>query len=302
MASLDLVCIGHLVYDIRDYVEAFPSADRTVFLRRPPQISAGGSAANVALNAIRLNHSSGLVANVGDDPHGRFLLSELAREGISSSHVKLVKKGRTGLSIILIDPQGEVMVVEDLGCVDEARRLSPSYIASAKWVHLSGCTLQWMKDTARIAGKAGLPLSFDPGRAASRLGKSALEPMLKHVDLLIINRHELAAITGSFSLEGVKELSREYDCSVVLKQSSGPALSCTGGHDLFSIPSFKAPSVVDTLGAGDAFDAGVICGKLENRPLYESIKMGHACAASKVMRAGAQSMPKRAQIKKLFKF
>ena len=82
MPSLDLACVGHLVYDIRDYVEAFPSADRTVRLRLPSQISAGGSAANVALNAIRLNHSSGLVASVGDDLHGRFLLSELACEGI----------------------------------------------------------------------------------------------------------------------------------------------------------------------------------------------------------------------------
>ncbi len=302
MASLDLVCIGHLVYDIRDYVEAFPSADRTVFLRRPPQISAGGSAANVTLNATRLGHSAGLMANVGDDPHGRFILSELAREGINTAHIKLMKKHRTGLSIILIDPNGEVMVVEDLGCVDEARRLSPSYIASAKWIHVSGCCMDWMKQAARIADKEGKPFSFDPGRAASRLGRAALEPILKSVNLLIINRKELAAITGSFSLEGVKELSRDYDCSVVLKQGSGPALSCTGGHDLFSIPSFHAPSVVDTLGAGDAFDAGVICGKLENRSLYESIKMGHACAAAKVMHAGAQSMPKRAAVRKLFKF
>ena len=302
MASLDLVCIGHLVYDIRDYVEAFPSADRTVLLRRAPQISAGGSAANVTLNATRLNHAAGLVANVGDDPHGRFILSELAREGINTAHIKLVKKGRTGLSIILIDPQGEVMVVEDLGCVDEVRRLSPAYISSAKWVHVSGCCMDWMKQAAGIAGKAGRPFSFDPGRAASRLGRKALEPVLKHVELLIINRHELAAITGSFSLEGVKELSRDYDCSVVLKQGSGPAISCTGGHDVFSVPSFHAPEVVDTLGAGDAFDAGVICGKLENRSLYESIKMGHACAAAKVMHAGAQSMPKRSAVRKLFKF
>jgi sugar/nucleoside kinase (ribokinase family) len=302
MPSLDLVCVGHLVYDIRDYVEAFPSPDRTVLLRRPPQISAGGSAANVTLNASRLGHSAGLVANVGDDPHGRFILSELAREGINTAHIKLMKRSRTALSIILIDPNGEVMVVEDLGCVDESRRLSPAYISSGKWVHVSGCCMDWMTQAARIADKAGLPFSFDPGRASSRLGRKALDPILRRTDLLIINRKELAAITGTFSLSGVKELSREYDCSVVLKQGRGPALSCTGGHEVFSVPSFHAPVVVDTLGAGDAFDAGVICGKLENRSLYESIKMGHACAAAKVMHAGAQSMPKRAQIKKLFKF
>ncbi len=302
MPSLDLACVGHLVYDIRDYVESFPSPDRTVLLRRPPQISAGGSAANVALNAIRLNHSSSLVANVGDDPHGRFLLSELAREGIHSAHVKLLKKGRTALSIILIDPQGEVMVVEDLGCVDAERRMPTHLLDDSKWVHVSGCCYSWMRDAAKIAGKSGKPLSFDPGRAASKMGLKKLEPILKHVDLLIINRKELAAITGSFSLDGVKNLSRQFDCSVVLKQGKGPAISCTGGHDQFDVPSFHAPSVVDTLGAGDAFDTGIIIGKLEGRSLFESIKMGHACAASKVMHAGAQSMPKRSEIRKLFKF
>jgi len=302
MSSLDLACIGHLVYDIRDYVEAFPSADRTVLLRRAPQISAGGSAANVALNAIRLNHSSGLVANVGDDMHGRFLLSELAREGISSPHVKLVKKGRTALSIILIAPDGEVMVIEDLGCVDDGRKISSDYLSSSKWVHVSGCNFDWMVQAAKIAGKSGLPLSFDPGRAASRLGKKKLEPILKHVELLIINRKELQAITGSFSLQGVKDLSREYGLSLVLKQGSGPAVFCKDGRESFEVPSFKAPVVVDTLGAGDAFDTGLICGKLENRPYYAAIKMGHACAAAKVMHAGAQSMPKRAIVRKLFKF
>jgi 2-dehydro-3-deoxygluconokinase len=302
MASLDLVCIGHLVYDIRDYIEAFPSADRTVHLRMPPQISAGGSAANVALNARRLGHSSGLIANVGDDPHGRFILSELAKDGVDLAQTKLIKKGRTGLSVILIDPNGEVMVIEDLGCADWPRRMPAQYIRSAKWVHIAGCSLEWMKQASSIASKIGLPISFDPGRAASKLGKKALDPILKRVDLLIINRKELAAITGSFSIEGVKALSKEYQCSVVLKQGSGPALSSTSGHELFSVPSFRAPKVVDTLGAGDAFDAGVICGKLENRSLYEAITMGHACAAAKVMHAGAQSMPKKEKIKKLFKF
>ncbi len=302
MPSIDIACVGHLVYDIRDYVESFPTADRTVRLRMPSQISAGGSAANVALNAIRLNHSSGLVASVGDDLHGRFLLSELAREGIHSAHVHLVKKGRTGLSIILIDPDGEVMVIEDTGSSDEKRRIPANYLATAKWVHMSGCRYEWMVQTAKAVGKYHLPLSFDPGRAASSLGQKKLEPILKHVDMLIINRKEMAAITGSFSLSGVKELAREYECEVVLKQGKGPAVACAGGHDVFEVPSFKAPVVVDTLGAGDAFDTGVICGKLEKRSLYESIKMGHACAAAKVMHAGAQSMPQRSVVRKLFKF
>lgn len=300
--QLDLACVGHLVYDIRDYVESFPQPDKTVFLRRPPEISAGGSAANVALNATRLGHSAGLVSNVGDDLHGRFLLAELACEGIDSRQVRLVKRGRTGLSIILIDKSGEVQVIEDVGCVDDPRALPASYIASARWVHMSGCSLDWLTQTARIARKADKPLSFDPGRAASRFGLKKLLPVLSACELVILNKKELKALTGTTSREEVKRLSRQLECSVVLKQGHAPALACMGGHDLFEVPPFDAPQVVDTIGAGDAFDAGVIAGKLENKPLYECIRMGHACSAAKVMRAGAQSMPPRAAIRKLFKF
>jgi ribokinase len=302
MKQLDIVCVGHLVYDIRDYVESFPQPDKTVFLRRPPQISAGGSAANVALNCTRLGKSAGLVSNVGDDPHGRFLLSELAREGINSREVRLVKKGRTGLSIILIDKDGQVMVVEDTGCVDAGRKLPGGYISSGRWVHISGCAYDWMLQAAKAAEKEQLPLSIDPGRAASRLGVEKMSPILERTEILILNRKELEALTGSAAIEKVRELSKEFSCSVVLKTGHGPAVCSVVGNAPFEVPPFSAPEVVDTLGAGDAFDSGVIAGKLEGKALYEAVRMGHACAAAKVMHAGAQSMPPRAQVHKLFKF
>ncbi|MDE1798718.1 MAG: carbohydrate kinase family protein [Candidatus Micrarchaeota archaeon] len=302
MSRLDVVCVGHLVYDIRDYVEHFPQPDKTVFLTRAPAVGAGGSAANAALNCRRLGHKSGLVSNVGDDLHGRFLISELRREGIDARQVKLVRGGRTALSIILIDKTGEVQVVEDIGCVEGHRPIPPAYLGQARWVHLTGCAPHWLEMASAAAEKAGKPISFDPGRAASRLGLAALDKVLGRTELLVLNRKELQALTGSSAYEEVRRLSRDYNCSVVLKQGHAPAVCCTSGRDLFEVKPFNAPQVVDTLGAGDAFDAGIICGRLEGRSLRESIVMGHACSAAKVMHAGAQSMPGRATIKKLFKF
>lgn len=302
MPKLDVVCVGHLVYDIRDYVEAFPQDDKTVFLTRPPAVGAGGSAANVALNVRRLGHRSGLVSNVGDDPHGQFLLRTLGRAGIHHRFVKRVSRGRTALSIILINKKGEVQVVEDVGCVEDARPMPAAYLSSARWVHLSGCSLPWLEQASRIAEKAGKPLSFDPGRAAARLGLEKLSRVLERVELLILNKKELQALTSTAALEEVKRLSREFNSSVVLKTGHGPAVCATSGRDLFEVPPFNAPSVVDTLGAGDAFDSGVICGRLEGRALLEAVRMGHACAAAKVMHPGAQSMPARATMRALFKF
>ncbi|PIT84726.1 hypothetical protein COU37_01520 [Candidatus Micrarchaeota archaeon CG10_big_fil_rev_8_21_14_0_10_45_29] len=302
MKNLQVVCVGHLVYDIRDYVKEFPQPDKTSFLMRPPAVSAGGSAANVAFNLIKMGHSAGLVSNVGNDAHGNFLLSELKKEKISHAHVKKIKNGRTGLSVILINRKGSVMVVEDVGCVDAPRKLPANYIGSSKWVHITGCDYSWMLQACKAAKKAGVPISLDPGRAASRLGEKKLSKLFYAAELLIINQTELEAIAGSRSFEKVKYLSKKYDMSVILKTGHGPAIACMKGEKIFDVPPFNAPYVVDTLGAGDAFASGVISGILEKRSVYEAIRMGHACAAAKVMNAGAQAMPKRKTIRKRFKF
>jgi len=300
--KFDIACVGHLVYDVRDYVVDFPQPDKTSFMRMPSQFGPGGSAANVAMNCRKLNHSSGLVANVGEDMHGQFLLSELAMRGVDVSQTRKVKKGRTGLSVILIDKKGQVMVIEDAGSADASKKIPSSYIAQSKWTHMTGCNISWLKQASIAAHESGVPLSFDPGRAAAHLGMAKLKPILKNVDVLILNQKELGALTGSQSKDEIRTLAKKFNLTCILKTGHGPASVCDSIGKMYEVPPFNAPSVVDTLGAGDAFGSGVICGRLEGLSFYEAIRMGHACAAAKVMNAGAQGMPKREKIRKLFKF
>jgi 2-dehydro-3-deoxygluconokinase len=254
------------------------------------------------MNCAKLGHKAGIISNIGEDTHGKFLLDELGRRGVDKKEVKIIKRGRTGLSVIIIDKSGEVMVIEDKGSVDEKRILPKKYIQGSKWLHMSGCDYSWMSQASKFAHAAGIPISFDPGRAASRLGLEKLSPVLERLDFLILNRHELEALSGSKSFDEVKSLSKEFNCAVLLKTGHGPAYFCRSGTEMYSIPPYSAPYVVDTLGAGDAFGAGFICGKLEGRSVIESIKMAHACAGAKVMHAGAQGMPKRSIIRQRFKF
>ena len=67
------VTIGHIVYDIRNYVEEFPEPDHTAIMRMHPKVSGGGSAANVALNLCRLGIPAGVIGNVASDRHGKIL-------------------------------------------------------------------------------------------------------------------------------------------------------------------------------------------------------------------------------------
>ncbi len=294
-----IVTVGHIVYDIRNYIEAFPEPDHTALMRMIPKVSGGGSAANVAVNLSKLGFSSGVVGNVGNDRHGKFLLSDLRDFGVDISQVK-VFRGMTGLSVILIDAQGEVRVIEHLGVADRHRAIDLDYIRGSSFLHLSGCALHLLDSASKMASQVGIPISFDPGRAASRLGERALSPILERAEYLIINRKELFAITGSREEEAASSLARRHNLICVIKQGGREIIVKTKEASSFTVEPFHVRPV-DTLGAGDAFCAGFIAGISEKRSLYEAVRFANAVAAAKVLRKGAQSLPSRRFITEKFK-
>jgi ribokinase len=294
-----IVAVGHIVYDIRNYVQAFPEPDHTAVMRMHPKAGGGGSAANIAVNLRKLGFSSGVIGNVGNDRHGKFLLEELRRLKVDTQQVK-VFRGPSGLSVIIIDANGEVRVIEDFGVADRRRAIDEDYIKGAEFLHMSGCAPHLLEAASKAAAKAGIPMSFDPGRAASRLGERRLAEILKRVDFLLINRKELFALTGSREESMAAELAKKYNLVAVIKQGSRETIVKTKEASSFTVEPFHVKPV-DTLGAGDAFCAGFIAGIMEKRSLYESVRFASAVAAAKVLRKGAQSLPSRRFISKKFK-
>ncbi|MFA6214245.1 MAG: carbohydrate kinase family protein, partial [Candidatus Micrarchaeia archaeon] len=281
----EIATIGHIVYDIRNYVEAFPEPDHTALMRMHPSVSGGGSAANVAVNLVKLGHASGVIGNVAPDRHGKYLLSDLARRGVDVSQVRSFR-GMSGLSVIIIDANGEVRVIEDLGVADRRRAIDGDYLRGSKFLHMSGCAFHLLDAASRTAHKAGVPISFDPGRAASRLGEKKLAPIFDRCEFLIINRKELFAITGSREESEAARLARQYNMVCVIKQGGREIIVKTKEMSSFTVPPYVVKPV-DTLGAGDAFCAGFVAGIVEKRSVFEAVRFANAVAAAKVLRKGA---------------
>jgi ribokinase len=294
-----IATLGHIVYDIRNYVEKMPEPDHTALMRMHPSVSGGGSAANVAINLVKLGHPSGVIGNVASDRHGKYLISDLKRRGVDVSQVR-VFGGMSGLSVILIDAAGEVRVIEDLGVADHRRAIDRDYIRGAEFLHMSGCAYHMLDAGSIAAHKSGIPISFDPGRAASRIGEKKLAPILKRCDFLMINRKELFAITGSREESEAARLAKKYNLVCVIKQGGREIIVKTKEMSSFTVPPYVVKPL-DTLGAGDAFCAGFVAGIIEKRSVYESVKFANAVAAAKVLRKGAQSLPSRRFIEARFK-
>jgi len=85
--------------------------------------------------------------------------------------------------------------------------------------------------------------------------------------------------------------------TVIARQGEDGALVATP-QDIFHVPAFEA-RVVDTLGAGDAFDGGYIAAKLRGSDVREAVRWGHAAAVFKIGRAGARGLASLEELKQL---
>ncbi|MBI4399778.1 carbohydrate kinase family protein [Candidatus Micrarchaeota archaeon] len=295
---MDLITIGHIIYDIRCYVEDFPTPDKTTFTKTEIQSSGGGSAANVAVGSVKLGLKAGVIGNVGTDEIGALLFRDLRLSRVDVSRVNVVK-GKTGIAIILINKHAEVEVVEMIGMSEPIIDIDVDYIKTCKHLHMTGTNLDALEIASEAAKKSGVPVSFDPGRSKSHFGLQKLSKIINNCNYLIVNSTELKFITGENDVNaGIKKLKQEFDITCIIKSGKNPVL--VAGKDTFEVEPFKVQAV-DTIGAGDAFCAGFITYLLEKKSLKDSVRFANAVAAAKVQHVGAQSVPDRKEIEKMLK-
>jgi len=294
---VEVATLGHVLYDIRCYVDEFPKPDKTSLIESSIRGGGGGSAANVAVNLEMLGHNAAFIGNVGTDRHGKYLIHDLHRAGVDTRGVNIVP-GQTGVSIVLVDKRADVEVIQMLGVSEPVKGIDEDIIRNAAALHMTSCDPESLLKAGAIGRNAGLLVTFDPGRSTSRLGAAKLSQVLDYSDYLLVNRRELEHLTGLKDTEkAAKQLSKKYDITCVIK--AGKDAVIVEGKDSFRSNPFKVKPV-DTIGAGDAFSAGLISGLLEQKPLREAVRFANACAAAKVMHPGARSLIGRREIERRF--
>jgi len=296
---LDIITLGHIIYDIRCYVENFPRPDKTSFMQTSIQTGGGGSAANVAADAVLLGHRAGVIGNVGSDREGAFLLQDLLQSGVDISHVRVLR-GKSGMSIVIVDKNADVEVVEMLGVSEPIGDVDLDYIAQAKFLHMTGCNIDALAEGSKAA-RRGVVVSFDPGRGKAHLGEKKLSPILRNTDYLFVNRHELSAITGlNDARKAGRGLAKKYRLTALIKCGADPVVVVEPGGGISEAEQYDIKPV-DTIGAGDAFAAGVLCALAEGKKLERAVHLGNAVAAAKILHRGARLLTKREEIERKFK-
>lgn len=272
-----LVVAGSIVLDIVAQVERLPQPGETMggaTLARYP----GGKGANQALAAHRLGAEVRLIARTGRDSFRDEALAILREEGIDLTGVTADGSAPTAAALISVAADGENQIVVASGANMTLRPEHLDLPAGAAVL----CQLEVPIDTVAAAAQRADWFVLNTAPALDVPAE-----ILAAADLLIANETEAAAYG-----EG---LHRAKGLVAVTLGARGAILYRNGQQVARAAP--PAVTVVDTVGAGDAFSAALAVALLEGRPPEKALDFACAAGALAVTRAGAQpSMPRRAEV------
>lgn len=312
-----VLCVGSVIVDLAKVIDHYPDREGLTLIR-DVSVSTGGPALNQAVDLRRLGapFPLELVGVVGDDEHGRLVLDACAALGVGTKALRTVPDVATSFT--------DAMVVRDGGTRTFFHHPGANALLEAEDVDVTGSSAKILH-----AGAPGLHPRMDaPSQgfanhwasllmAAQSVGmrtnmelvslpaeqiRAIALPCLPHLDYLVINEIEAAALTGAqirpadvdghpnwSALESVATRLVELGVSrlVAVHFPAGCVAAAPGGL-VWRQGSVRLPraAVRNATGAGDAFAAGVIYGLHEELPVRRCLRLGVCVAAASLEGAG----------------
>jgi sugar/nucleoside kinase (ribokinase family) len=284
-----LVVIGDIAWDI--FIRPEHDLVRGSDVFGTVDVMPGGAAANVAVWARRLGASPALRGKVGDDTLGQVMLAHLRREGVESD-VEVIPGGLTTRVGILVSGDGEHSFVIDHTKVLRFREgdVPASLLDDTAAVFFNGYDIylagsaSYLTPVLAEARRRGLPVVFDPSSFAliEQYGASRLLGDVGPVDVLIANEDEARALAPENGLRGLLGSTR----LLVVKQGANGATALDAGGWIRE-PA-NPITVVDTTGAGDAFDAAFLVEWLKHGRVADALRAGNRLGAHVASHLGGQ--------------
>ncbi|WP_147678305.1 carbohydrate kinase family protein [Algibacter pacificus] len=293
--NIDILCVGEVLVDFIGHqsgVQINNTRDYHRYL--------GGSPTNVAMNSARLGLKSVMVATVGKDGFGEYILERLKEVGVITDHIKeLNDKASSVIFVSRTDSTPDFIPFREADfCISEDQ-ISETLLLKTKIYHTTCFALSKKPAQTTILAKAeaaynaGCQLSIDVNYAKKLWDSQAealaviqayckFNPLVKisEDDMLRLFEKELAhqEIFEFFHSQGV-------DTVCLTLGSKGVKLS-QKGKDIIELPAIKIDVVQDATGAGDAFWSGFLFAYVKEKPIEKCLEVALQLAALKLQNVG----------------
>ncbi len=267
-------------------------------------VEAGGCSANATYALARLGLRCGYVGAMANDEEGELILNSFRSAGVDTRGITRRTDLHTGKVLILSDAEGRRAMYLEPGAsgLSAAEQMPGGYLSGVRLLLLSSFNGEIAAEVQRallaaLPQGATLALILD-GHLAQE-GTGTLAPLLARCDVLFANRQEIAALSAG---EGPARLLRAGCGTVVMTLGAGEydaACRIFSTQGEWSVPARRTfpGAVSDATGAGDAFAAGYLCGRLAGWTPERCGELGHTLAGFILTTPGCRSgLPNRQEL------
>jgi len=263
-------------YKIDEFQGPFPSGAPAIFID----------------TVSRLGHSPGIIGGVGDDDFGKCIIERLGSDGVNCNHILKSNNLPTAIAFVAYFRDGSRKFIYHINNTAATVAESPDLneIINPKFIHIMGCSLmlntdfykEIIKTVEKFVSK-GAEVSFDPNIRPELLHgrsiNSIVDVIIERCSVLLPGIEELKLIAEENSIDkAVEKLFENSKLKIIALKKGKDGCTVYSRDDKFDLGVFKI-NPIDPTGAGDCFDAGFLCGLLENKSYIESAKIATAAAS-----------------------
>jgi sugar/nucleoside kinase (ribokinase family) len=280
MPAFDVSVIGELNLDVILYGLPPNLVPEREHLAQNLNITLGSSSAIFAHNLALLGNKVGFHSCIGDDPLGGVCVDRLSASGVDVTGVRTLCGQTTGLTVILPHTKDRyILTYPGTMYSMTAQDLHLDQVFNAKHLHIASYFLLKgiapdLPELFHRAKQLGLTISLDTNDDPADLWSADVQALFPHLDVLLLNERELCKIAQSTDLEqAIASIARRVTLLVVKRGAQG-ALAA------------PAVEIIDSVGAGDSFDAGFIHAFMRGQSTQACLRSGNLAAALSVTRPG----------------
>jgi len=256
-------------------------------------VETGGGGTNTAVGFSRLGLKTAFFGKVGDDFDGKHILDVLRKEKVDTSLVKKSKNHITGYSTIMESPSGERTILVYRGANNFISKSDLKLNKfKTRWVYISPLankSVSMIRHIIKHAKDNNIYVALNPSKGLISLGLHNIHGILRHVDILIMNREEASLLTKiSYKKDKAifKRLIGYTNAIIVMTEGKNGTIVCDHTHTHKS--NSPGVRVINTVGAGDAFGCGFVTGIIEESDIHHAIRLGTINAISVIQKLSAK--------------
>jgi 2-dehydro-3-deoxygluconokinase len=307
--KFDLITLGETMWRFS------PPGRERLETTRSLDVNIAGAESNVAIGMARLGSRVAWWSKLPDNAPGHHVANTLRMHGVDVSGVVW---GGSRLGTYYLDagspPRPSQVIYDRAG--SSASEMQPddfdwSQLRQSKWLHLTGITpalsASCMATSFRAieeAKAAGISISFDVNHRTRLWGNDRARPAYDKIaeasTLVMVALRDAKALFGVSDDQPARQLHQRWGCQTVVVTNSEAGADAFDGSHNYHTDAFKV-QIVDRVGAGDAFDVGLMTALFNGQPLETAMRYGAAVAALKLTMPGDIAVVSRAEVESLLK-